>query len=158
MRLRITTAMTALAALVGLAGCSMSTTNASAPATTAPASAPADNGSSQSVTSACTELSGPMAQASEALQKVATEAATDPTKVVAVFDELVKAYQSAADKVTNAEVKKAMSDVVNDVTAVRDATKKVYVDKDMSAMAAMSTATQKMQTSLTALTTLCTKG
>lgn len=99
-------------------------------------------------------MTGPMSEASEAISKLAS-GASDPQKAVDTWDALVKAYQKVEESVSNAEVKAAVAAVTKDVTAVRDAIKKVYIDKDTTAMTDFTKATQSMSTSLAALTKLC---
>lgn len=144
--------------LIGLAGCSGAAPTPAASATSSqPAGQPppAPGGSSgQSVNEACLSMAQPMAEASDAISKLAS-GASDPQRAVDTWTELVKAYQKVEASVTNTEVKTAVAAITKDVTAVRDAIKKVYVDKDTSSMDDFSKASQSMSTSLAALTKVC---
>lgn len=146
-------------ALLGLTACSGGTaSNADkAPATSAPAteSAAAQKpAADQTVAEACVSMAGPMQKASTTMAGLA-EASSNPQSAVDAWTALVDAYQEVADTVTNADVKAATIAATTDLTVVRDAIKKVYVDGDTAAIAEMTTASTNMQTSLTALTTLC---
>lgn len=154
---------TAVVAVVGLTACSSAASSTSPPAVTSPTTAVAtaptsDEGSGQSVAAACASMSGPLADASAAMSKIASAGASSPQTAVDTWTELVKAFDSVANTVSNPEVKKAATAVRKDVTAVRDQMKKLYVDKDTSAMSKYTEASKDMQASYSALLKLCAGG
>ena len=99
-------------------------------------------------------MAGPLQEASTTMGNLA-QASSDPQAAVDSWTALVDAYQKVADTVTNAEVKAAATTATTDLTAVRDALSKIYVDGDTGALGDLTTATTNMQTSLTALNKLC---
>lgn len=151
--------------LLGMTACSgspsepaTSAPEAAAPTTTAaaPTSAPAETADSeQSVIQACSELTGPMAEASSAMSQIANAGTSDPQAAVDSWTVLANAFGEFGDSVSNAEVKTVATDLHEDITAVRDAMQKVYVEGDMGAMSEFTTATTEFQTSYTQLTELC---
>lgn len=149
----------AIAAL-GLTGCSGSS-NTDPGKSEPAASAPADQKESpaaeaeQSVADACVAIAGPLADASQKMAGL-SNAASDPQAAVDVWTELAKGFENAATTVSNADVKAATAKVSETVAAVRDQIKKVFVDKDTSAMTAYTQATTDMQTAYSAMTKLCT--
>ncbi len=150
-------------ALVSLAACSGSpstttappappTTTQAAPVTTAPTEKPAD----QSLASACLAMAGPMADASAAIADAASAAtSSNPQSAVDAWTALVDAFGEIKDSATNAELKDAVTLAHKDLASVRDLLKKLYVDKDLSAMSDYTKATADMQASYTALMKLC---
>ncbi|MFT3877713.1 MAG: hypothetical protein QM708_15025 [Propioniciclava sp.] len=166
----LTTCAVAAVAALGLSACSgapgASTTPSTpaapaASATPTPAnttSAPAQTSSgTQSVQAACLSLAGPLTDANTEMSKLASVSSNDPQSAVDSWTALVNAFASFKDTVSNPEVKDAATSAHKDLAAVRDAMKKVYVDKDMAAMGDYTTATNNMQTSYTALMTLCSR-
>lgn len=100
-------------------------------------------------------MAGPIAEASQKMSEIASVATSDPQSAVDAWSTLVEAYRSVADNVTNAEVKAVASAVRDDLTTLRDAMEKVYVEQDMGAMTEFMDATGAMQESMTELQTLC---
>lgn len=171
MNRRIAAWMTAAVAVFGLTACSgtpSATTAPPAPATTAPAtSAPAEPATpapstpaeepnaDQSVAQACVSLAGPMAEASAAMAELASVSTTDAQTAVDTWTALVDAFGKFSESVTNPEVKTLATQVHQDITALRDAMQKVFVDNDMGAMSDYTTAVTDWQASYTKLMELC---
>lgn len=156
MNRRLAALAIAATALLGMTACSATSNaseNASAPSATSAPSKTATT-SEQTVAEACVSMAGPLQEASTTMSSLAT-AGSDPQAAVGSWTALVDAYQKVADTVTNIDVKAAAATATTDLTAVRDALSKIYVDGDMGAMGDLTTASGDMQTSLTALTTLC---
>ncbi|GAA2005650.1 hypothetical protein [Microbacterium ulmi] len=155
MKLRIAAWTLAAVAVLGLTACSAGPeSTGETPAASAPAAPAETTASEQTVAEACVSMAGPLEEASTTLAKLA-DAAADPQAAVDAWTALVDAYQEVADTVTNAEVKAAATTAKDDLAAVRDAIAKIYVDGDTAALSDLTTATTDMQTSLTALSTLC---
>ncbi|MFT3799423.1 hypothetical protein [Microbacterium sp.] len=156
----------AAVAMFGVTACSGTSGNASDAVSatptspTAETSAPATDGDSgdasgeQSVTDACLEIAAPLQEASETMAGLAT-AATDPQSAVDAWTALVDAFSTVEASATNTEVKAAVSAVLGDITTMRDAISKIYLDGDTSAVTDLTSATTDFQDSYTALTTLC---
>lgn len=158
MNRRLTTWTLVAVAALGLTACSAPAekspepaTTSAAPAETTPAAEPTTE---QTVAEACTAMAGPLQKASATMAELA-QAGTDPQSAVDSWTALVDAYQELTDTVTNSEVKAAATTATTDLTAVRDALSKIYLDGDTGAMGDLTTATSDMQKSLTSLTTLC---
>lgn len=159
MNRRIAAWTIAAVAVLGLTACSGGSADApdDEPAASAPSSATETEDTSageQSVSEACLSLAEPMQAAATTMSELST-ASSDPQSAVDAWTALVDAYKSGADSITNAEVNAAVTTVYEDTSAVRDALSKIYVDGDTGAMAELTTATTDMQTSSTALTSLC---
>ncbi len=143
-------------ALLGLTACSSTAAEPAASPAASASSMPSETAaaSEQTVAEACVSMAGPLQEASTTMSALAT-ASTDPQAAVDAWTALVDAYQKVADSVTNGEVKAATATVTTDLTAVRDALSKIYLNGDTGAMTDLTTASGNMQTSLTALTKLC---
>jgi len=165
MNRRIATPVIAMAAALAMTACSGSPadTTSTAPAdaaTTAPSAAPAtssdaDAGADQSAAEACLSMAGPIAEAREKLSEIASVGLGDPQAAVDSWSTLVEAYRSVVDTVTNPEVKAAAATVRDDLTTLRDAMQKVYVDQDMGALSEFTDATSAWQASQNELLNLC---
>ena len=156
MNRRIAALTIAAVSLLGLTACS-STSGGTSGETSAPSSsAPTETAaaSEQTVAEACVSMAGPLQEASTTMGNLA-QASSDPQAAVDSWTALVDAYQKVADTVTNADVMAAATTATTDLTAVRDALSKIYVDGDTGALGDLTTATTNMQTSLTALNKLC---
>lgn len=132
------------------------TTPAAEPTSPAPATPAADTSTVQSVTAACMSLVGPMLEASQAMSEIASATAIDAQSAVDSWSTLVDAYRAVAETVVNPEVKAAATALQGDLTALRDAMQKVYVEQDMGAMSEFMDATAAWEISQTDLQTLCT--
>lgn len=125
------------------------------PVAASPTSSDSAPDAEQSLAQACLSMAGPIAEASQKMSEIASVATSDPQSAVDAWSTLVEAYRSVADNVTNAEVKAVASAVRDDLTTLRDAMEKVYVEQDMGAMTEFMDATGAMQESMTELQTLC---
>ncbi|MBB1516010.1 hypothetical protein H5398_08525 [Tessaracoccus sp. MC1679] len=128
------------------------TSSAAAAASTNPAN---DAAAEQSIANACLSMAGPITDASAAMAEIAAVSTDDPQSAVDAWTTLVDLYGSVARTVTNLEVKEAATAVQQDLTTLRDAMHKIYVDGDMSVMGEFTTATTAWQASQTALNELC---
>ncbi|GAA4898521.1 hypothetical protein GCM10025789_15570 [Tessaracoccus lubricantis] len=133
-----------------------STESGADPSTESASSSPSGTDAQQTVQDACQSISGPLEDASRAIADIASVATADPQVAVDTWTELVEAYRTAADSVVNPEVKAAASAVQEDVTMMRDAIQKAYVDQDMNAVTEVTEATTEFQASMTELQSLCT--
>lgn len=145
-----------LVAMFGLTACASGQPGTTAPTSPAPAtSAPAATETEQTVRAACMELAEPISEANQKLAEIMSLDTSNPQNAVDAWSTLVDAFAEFQDSVSNPEVKAAATAVHADVAAVRDALEKVYIQEDLSAMNEFTQATTNMQTSYTALTTLC---
>ncbi|NLE96691.1 MAG: hypothetical protein GX596_01710 [Propionibacterium sp.] len=113
-------------------------------------------GTGQSLSDACLSMAGPMAEASAAMSELASVATSEPQAAVDAWTEMVNAFRSVADSVTNDEVKQAVTVVHDDIADVRDGLQLIFVDGDMSAMQEYTVDVEEFQTSYTELMELCT--
>lgn len=170
MKSRIAACAIATVSLIGLTACSSGSESANptptataAPTleeTTPPAPEPTtpaatSDSAEQSVEAACLDMAGPMAEASGKMYELSEEP-TDAQNAVDSWTALTDAFGDISNDVTNPEMKAASTAVYNDLSALRDAMQKVYVEEDMTAMGDYMTATQNWSTSYSALMDLCT--
>lgn len=151
----------AVATALSLTACSGGNAEPAAeqPTQVAPAPAPEAAATDESevdaaTVQACLDMSGPFADAASKMLEAA-DGSADPQEVVDAYTALADALGEIAASSSSPEVEAAAAAAQVDMTAVRDALQKVYVENDMSALGDLTAATTAMQESYQALLGLC---
>lgn len=105
---------------------------------------------------ACLDISNRLAIASAEMAEILNAAENhDVQATVDVYTELVDALGEIAETTSLPDLKDAALAAQTDFAAIRDGLKRVYIDDDMSGLSELTEATVSMQTTYTAMLSLC---
>lgn len=159
MNARITIWVVAIAATLGLSGCSGAAEEPAAAESSEVAPAPSDTGSETKLdpatVQACLDLAGPFAEANAAMLQMVSDGKLPPQEVVDMWSELVTALDSVATSASDQNVKDAAAQARDDFAALRDVMQKVYVEGDLSAAGDYAAAASGIQSSYSELLARC---